>query len=437
MPGSVGGGNSGSFSGGSAGVSSGGMTGGFSGGSTGGPTGGAMPPPVFGHVNGGGSNRHGRGRNGRGSGGILRLIIIAAVVGNIFFIQAGIFSDVAGDIFHEIKNIFSDTTEVPVPIHSEEYREEESVEVYRERLAESGCSPISYNIVDSDGILSEDDANAVSTRLDLLYELTGVQTVMIFRHEINNAYDPSYGDVEEFLTNTYNDLFDDEGHVIILIVTDDDGNYTTWYICGNDTAFSFGETDAFELLDYIDGFAQEGYGLTGSVLSALDASIKRISDEFAFVNAQTDPSETVSDNTDKTNGETNTAGGETAAESEKTEQNKTERVTEKNVSEPDTEPVSGANGSPFVTKTALITYFVSLLAVVIAAFVIFKLVRRHAESKKDENYEAHRETADHTHLNDNPYYNDKSSLPVRCPHCGALGALTVDGRCRYCGEKLK
>lgn len=422
MPGSAGGGNSGSFSGG------GGFSGGSHGGFSGDSHGGTITHSTFhgGNNSGGKAPDGGRGRRRSIFIGPLLFIILFALFAN----------GIPGRIVNLVEDHLREPSSVSVETENFLFWEDETERVNRVRLPEGACRLSPDNVIDDGGMLSDGDVLSITRSLTEIYRLTGVQAVLMMRHEVSNTYNPSYGDINEFLTDTYNELFADEGHVIILFVVDDGGNYTSWYICGLDTDNAFDESDAQEVLNEVDANAESGMEMGDCIRYALDRSVKNISEQLEAQNEPTSVENTVEASLEDeapTESDVTRDNAETAEASEITE-----KETDGNFPNLiETEPDSNRDGSYHVTKTAMTVYFASLLGVVALAFLIFYLSRRHRERTKDENYQAHKETADHSHLNDNPYYNDADSLPVRCPHCGALGALTKDERCRYCGEKPK
>lgn len=422
MPGSAGGGNSGSFSGG------GGFSGGSGSGYSGGSHGGAMPHNTVNGTNnsGGKAPDGGRGRRRSFFIGPFLFIILFALFAN------GIPGRIVGFVENHLREPSS------VAVEAEEYSllENKTERTNRVRLPDGACRPSAKSVIDGDNMLSQKDISGITRSLTEIYRLTGVQAVLMLRREVSNTYNPSYGDINEFLFDTYNELFDDEGHVIILFVVDDGGNYTSWYICGLDTGNAFDETDAQDILDGVDANAEAGMEMGDCIRYALDRSVKNISEQLEGPNEPSSAENTVEASNEA---EAPTESGVTRDNAETAEASEiTEKETDGNFPNLiETEPDSSRDGSYYVTRTAMTVYFASLSGVVALAFLIFYLSRRHRERTKDENYQAHKETADHVHLSENPYYNNADSLPVRCPHCGALGALTKDGRCRYCGEKPK
>lgn len=422
MPGSAGGGNSGSFSG------SGGFSGGSGSGYSGGSHGGAIPHNTVNGTNDSGGKAPDGGRGRRRSFFIepLLFIIIVALYA----------SGLPQRAVKNIRNFLREPSSVAVETEEYSLLENKTKRANRVRLPDGACRPSAKSVIDGDNMLSQKDISDITRSLTEIYRLTGVQAVLMLRREVSGTYNPSYGDINEFLFDTYNELFDDEGHVIILFVVDDGGNYTSWYICGLDTGNAFDESDAQDILDGVDANTESGMEMGDCIRYALDRSVKNISEQLEEQNEPSSAENTVEASNEAeapTESDVTRDNAETAEASEITE-----KETDGNFPNLiETEPDSSRDGSFHVTRTAMTVYFASLSGVVALAFLIFYLSRRHRERTKDENYQAHKETADHVHLSENPYYNNADSLPVRCPHCGALGALTKDGRCRYCGEKPK
>lgn len=459
MPGSTGGGNSGSFSGGgshSGGFSGGGNMGGFSGGSHmggshigGGPHMGGShmgPPPPGMH---GGRPPFG----GRPSRGGWRLgcgffpFIFSAVIILSFLVNAGAFTFIGSTI----KSFFKDTPTFP-PRYEEEVSSDDIGFITREKLPENLCKPTKQIIIDDDDVYPDENNAKLTNALNGLYELTGVQSVVMFRKVNSNTYDPDYGEIDEFMTDTYNELFSDEGHVLFFFAVEQSGvnyNYTNWYICGNDTTGIFDESDAQSVLNSIDSFAEAGHDISFCIYHAFESVHGLLANEFESetptdADLMTGATENATDGaTEKSTAatdETTVAAAEATGETEKS----TEKPSEKSPSEENTtefyhpEVTMPTQTDEGVSAKTVILYVLSLVAVAAVFLTLIGLFKRHAERTKDENYQAHKETSDHSHDNANPYASSgDSSLPVRCPKCGALGALTEDGRCRYCGEKIK
>lgn len=349
----------------------------------------------------------------------------------IFLLYFVISSGVVGGIFDAVRDIFTaEPSSYDFFTDFDDLSNDGDVFATRARLAESRCIPVKNTVIDENGIFSQSARESLESALSELYKITGVQSVVMFRHEINNAYDPSYGDVDEFMRQSYFDLFDDEGHVLFLFVLDNFDNYTSWYICGDDTAGIFDEADAQTVLNDIDFYASANDGKENSIIFAFESAASFLRTEF--VEATVPESEiTASSESEETVSETTVGDGDTST-------SRSEPLTEKPSEDENVSYPTGAiDPGSHSAKTVLIVIFCVLFFAVLAAFAIGFAVQRHAERTKDENYDAHRESRDHSHSNENPYYNNNDSLPVRCPYCEALGALTEDGRCRYCGKKIK
>ncbi len=79
------------------------------------------------------------------------------------------------------------------------------------------------------------DSDTLLTGMNSFYSQTGVQPVLIITDNINGNYRPNNDEAEEFMTAVYDNLFDDEGHMLVLFLEAKE-EHATWIYCGEDAA---------------------------------------------------------------------------------------------------------------------------------------------------------------------------------------------------------
>lgn len=94
---------------------------------------------------------------------------------------------------------------------------------------------------------------SLENSLKHFYEKTGVQPYLYIARELYGNTSPDFDAVEKFMNDKYYELFSDEGHILVLYFEYENGEYNTWYMCGNDAYDYVLDDEACEiLLDYID-----------------------------------------------------------------------------------------------------------------------------------------------------------------------------------------
>lgn len=97
--------------------------------------------------------------------------------------------------------------------------------------------------------------------LQNFYARTGVQPYLYIDDDLDGNKYPSYTDVENFMYSKYDALFSDEGHLLVLYFEYPNGEYNTWWICGDNAIRDVMDNEACEiLLDYIDYHYGKMYG---------------------------------------------------------------------------------------------------------------------------------------------------------------------------------
>lgn len=191
---------------------------------------------------------------GWGGGGCLAPFVFAAVfaVFILVFIMSSIGSCVSSvarpnpdaDIRYEEISVSGDDKNVVITPSTR----------VRQPLDAKYCTPIEKYV--------EDDMSAMGTAaaefevinvLKDFYLKTGVQPYLWIADQLGGDSSPDYDSVEKMMYAKYAELFEDEGHLLVLYFEYSDGTYNTWYMWGNDAHEYVMDDEACEiLLDYID-----------------------------------------------------------------------------------------------------------------------------------------------------------------------------------------
>lgn len=78
------------------------------------------------------------------------------------------------------------------------------------------------------------------------YDETGVQPVVLLKSEIDGDYHPNGDTIDLFLEDTYNELFDDESHMLLLLI-DTGSDWGAWTYVGS-TASTVVDAEAQEII---------------------------------------------------------------------------------------------------------------------------------------------------------------------------------------------
>jgi len=99
----------------------------------------------------------------------------------------------------------------------------------------------------------------LTSGMKAFYKETGVAPFLYITDNINGDHFPSASAVEDELNEMYDELFEDDGHFILLFLEYD--GYETWYLCGS-AAETVMDDEACEiLLDYIDRYYDTNFGI--------------------------------------------------------------------------------------------------------------------------------------------------------------------------------
>jgi len=111
------------------------------------------------------------------------------------------------------------------------------------------------------------------------YQRTGVQPHLYITDEIDGSLSPSAAQVEAFAIQTYDALFRDEAHLLLIFFDhrNEWDRYTTWYLCGTQAKAVLDNEAMDILLDYIDRYYyQDSLSLEEFFSKAFDDAGRRI-----------------------------------------------------------------------------------------------------------------------------------------------------------------
>jgi len=87
------------------------------------------------------------------------------------------------------------------------------------------------------------------------FKETGVQPYLYITDTVNGKHQPTAGDMEEYAAQLYDDLFQDEGHFLLLFHEyDSSGDYSMWYTAGAQAKIVMDQEACDILMDYVDKY---------------------------------------------------------------------------------------------------------------------------------------------------------------------------------------
>ena len=104
----------------------------------------------------------------------------------------------------------------------------------RQKLAAADCIESSEWIDDQANWL--ENQNAVISKMRSFYEMTGVQPYLIIADQVNGKKDYTEADVERYLRNRYDELFADDGHLILFFCEAYENEYDPYLLIGSKAA---------------------------------------------------------------------------------------------------------------------------------------------------------------------------------------------------------
>ena len=120
----------------------------------------------------------------------------------------------------------------------------------RQKLAAADCIESSEWIDDQANWI--ENQNTVISKMRSFYEMTGVQPYLIIADQVNGKKDYTEADVERYLRNRYDELFADDGHLILFFCEAYENEYDPYLLIGSKAATVIdtdGENIIYEAID--------------------------------------------------------------------------------------------------------------------------------------------------------------------------------------------
>lgn len=120
----------------------------------------------------------------------------------------------------------------------------------RQKLAPADCIESSEWIDDQANWI--ENQNTVISKMRSFYEMTGVQPYLIIADQVNGKKDYTEADVERYLRNRYDELFADDGHLILFFCEAHENEYDPYLLIGSKAATVIdtdGENIIYEAID--------------------------------------------------------------------------------------------------------------------------------------------------------------------------------------------
>lgn len=121
----------------------------------------------------------------------------------------------------------------------------------REKLDASACVESSEWMDDQAGWLS--NQSKVEHAMRSFYEQTGVQPYLVIADQINGSKSYTTEDVESYMRDLYDQLYKDDGHLILLFCEPYENEYDPYLLVGEaaqDVVDTEGENIIYEAIDY-------------------------------------------------------------------------------------------------------------------------------------------------------------------------------------------
>ena len=84
---------------------------------------------------------------------------------------------------------------------------------------------------------------------------TGVQPFLYLTDTVNGTTSPTADDMDAYSNALYDQLFQDEGHLLVLFQEyNSSGNYNMWYVCGSQAKVVIDQEAVDILFDYLDHY---------------------------------------------------------------------------------------------------------------------------------------------------------------------------------------
>lgn len=126
-------------------------------------------------------------------------------------------------------------------------------------------TPLDASYVDETGYLT-DNLGWIGSQYDVeqgmrhFYEETGVQPYLYLTPDVNGSTHPTDSEMYEFANDLYEELFTDEGHVLVIFQEyNSSGDYYSYYLAGKQAKTVIDSEAGEILLDYIDHYYYSDY----------------------------------------------------------------------------------------------------------------------------------------------------------------------------------
>lgn len=120
----------------------------------------------------------------------------------------------------------------------------------RQKLAAEECIESSQWIDDQANWL--ENQNTVIAKMRSFYEMTGVQPYLIIADQVNGNKDYTEADVEQYLRSRYDELFEDDGHLILFFCEPYMNEYDPYLLVGSKAATVIDESGENTIYAAID-----------------------------------------------------------------------------------------------------------------------------------------------------------------------------------------
>ena len=97
------------------------------------------------------------------------------------------------------------------------------------------------------------NASALTSGMKNFYKRTGVWPYLYITDTVDGTHDPTDDQLDTYAKTLYEELFEDEGHLLLLFF-EYDAEYAAWYVTGNAASTVIDSEAADILLDYIDRY---------------------------------------------------------------------------------------------------------------------------------------------------------------------------------------
>lgn len=109
------------------------------------------------------------------------------------------------------------------------------------------------------------------------FDDTGVQPFLYLTETVNGSTCPSDEEMEAFANSLYDELFEDEGHLLVVFQEyNSDGNYLVWCVAGKQAKTVFDDEARDIFFDYLDHYYYSSYSEDEFFSKAFEDTGKRM-----------------------------------------------------------------------------------------------------------------------------------------------------------------